>query len=137
MLLFTMVHAQKMNDKEASQLLNKGWNCLKTNDTTSFINFWSLNDSISIHHRRPHKKQEIIANFNAMKEWLDTAIQRKLNIEWVDITRQNLKGTDTKYWVQAWFKYDEHYYKGFGFYVAYMNKRWIVRDDASTSSMRK
>ena len=48
----------------------------------------------------------------------------------------NEGSTDEKYWIKAWFKYDEHYYKGFGFYLAYKNDKWVVRYNPSTSTIR-
>jgi hypothetical protein len=53
------------------------------------------------------------------------------------VEKDDLEGTDTKYWIKAWFKYDDHYFKGFGFYMAYLNNKWVVRDYPSTSSMQK
>lgn len=135
LLLFTIANGQTISNKEARQLLENTWNYLKTSDSISFISLWSLNDSISIHQRRPHKKKEIMGNFTFMKEFLDTALNRNLAIDYIDIDKFKLEDTDTKYWIEAWFQYNKHYYKGFGLYIAYMNNKWIVRDDVSTSTL--
>ncbi len=134
-LLFSIVQAHSINKKDARQLLEKAWGDLKKSDSTAFVNFWSLNDEVSIHQKRPHKKAEIISNFNAMKEYLATALNKNLKIDFIDVDEQKLDGTDTEYWIKAWFKYDEHEYKSFGFYIAYKNEKWIVRDYPSTSTI--
>ena len=129
-------HGQTMNNQEAKQFLDKAWNYLKVSDSASFCNLWVLNDSISKLQRRPHSKKEIIGDFNMLRVFLDTALIKNLKIDFVDISNENLEGTDTKYWIQAWFKYYKGYYKGFGFYVAYMKNKWVVRDCPSTSTMQ-
>src|SRR5262245_1337412 len=96
-LFLINLQGQTLSEKQARHFLDKAWNYLKTNDTTSFINLWSLNDSISKHQERPHTRQEIIENFNVIKEWVDTALQRNLNIDHVLIEEQNLEDTDTEY----------------------------------------
>ena len=135
LLLFSSVQANPINKKAARQLLEKAWNDLKTADTIAFMGFWSLNDEISLHQKRPHTKAEIISNFNVVKEYLATAINKNLKIDFIDIDEQKLDGTDTEYWIKAWFKYDKQEYKGFGFYITYKNHKCIVRDYPSTSTI--
>ncbi len=135
-LFLPFVQGQNMNNQEARQLLDKAWNYLKTSDSASFCSFWSLNDSISKQQRRPHAKKEIIGDFIMVRVFLDTAINRNLKIDFINISEENLEGTDTKYWIQAWFKYGKGNYKGFGFYVAYLKNKWVVRDCPSTSTMQ-
>jgi len=79
----------------------------------------------------------MIAHFNFTKQYLDTALKRNLKIDNVEVEENNLKGTDSKYWIKAWFRYDERYWKGFGFYLAYVNGKWVARDYPSTSTRRK
>jgi hypothetical protein len=134
-LLLPVVHAQTMNDQQVRQILQKAWDDLKTNDSVSFCNFWMLNDSASKLQRRPHTNKDIIEYFDMVREFLDTAINKNTKIDNIDITNENLAGTDTKYWIQAWFKYEIGYYKGFGFYVAWVKNKWVVRDCPSTSTM--
>lgn len=129
-LLLTTAHAQSISKKEAHELLEKAYSYLKTSDTTSFINLWQEENTAA-------SKQKITSEFNFLREFLDTALTRNLKIDNVEIEKYNLKNTDTKYWIKAWFKYDEHNYKGFGFYVAYKSKRWVVRNTLSTSMKRK
>ena len=49
---------------------------------------------------------------------------QNLKIDHIEVNKENLPGTDTEYWIKAWFKYDEHHYKGFGFYIAYKNDKF-------------
>lgn len=111
-------------------MLEKALSCLQTSDTICFINLWQVDYTATMRRR-------IISDFYAMRQFLDTALNRDLKISDVEIERHNLKNSNIKYWIKAWFKYGEHAYKGFGFYVAYQNNRWIVRGEPSTSTMRK
>ena len=136
-LLYATAHGQTITKKEARDLLEKAWSYLKTSDTAAFISLWMPDNSSVSYHKRPYTKQEIKNDFIQVKDFLDTALTRNLIIDNIEIEKENLENTDTKYWIKAWFKYDEHYYKGFGFYVAYKNEKWVVRDSPSTSAMRK
>lgn len=131
---FSISRGQTLNKKEAQQFLQKAWTYVCDKDSVSFAGLWSLNDSESKKQRRPHSVKEIYGDYGAMRQWLDTAITRKMKIDHVEVESKTLEGTDTKYWITAWFKYSAHYEKGFGFYVAYFNKKWVVRDNVSTSS---
>lgn len=132
--ILTVAYGQTMTKKEAQQFLQKSWDYVKMKDSVSFSNLWSLNDSISKNHRRPHTTEETFGDYRAVREWLDTALTRNLKIDYVEVEQMNLKGTDTKYWIKAWFKYNDHYYKGYGFYIAYFNDKWVVRDNTTTST---
>src|SRR5258708_6086433 len=46
LLLLTVAHAQKINEKEAQQFLEKVWGYLKTSDSVSFVNLWLPEDSV-------------------------------------------------------------------------------------------
>jgi hypothetical protein len=136
-LTLASVSAHTLSEKEAKQFLDNAWRFVKANDSTSFMNLWSLNDSLSVNQKRPHNQKEILESFRAVRQWIDTALKRNLAIDHITVDKQNLEGTDTEYWVRAWFKYDEHNFKGFGFYLANMNGKWIVRDYPSTSTKEK
>ena len=130
----TIAHGQTISKKEAQQFLEKSWNYLKMKDSVSFANLWSLNDSVSKNHRRPHTTKELFEWYSEIREFLDTALTRNLNIDYIETEKMNLQGMDTQYWIKAWFKYNEHYYKGYGFYIAHKQDKWIVRDYPSTST---
>ncbi|HLG34208.1 MAG TPA: hypothetical protein VI757_04955 [Bacteroidia bacterium] len=129
-LLMTAAQAQTLGKKEAQQLLEKAWRCMVTSDSGAFMNLWQTDNTASA-------KQKITEELNFLREFLDTALARNLTIDNVEVEKHNLKNTDTEYWIKAWFRYDEHYYKGFGLYVAYKNNQWIVRGSPSTSARRK
>ena len=133
----TASQGQTIRKKEARQFLEKSLNYLKTSDSASFAGLWNLNKAALEHQGRPWDKQQIIGNFDFMKKFLDTALKQNLRMDYVEIEKENLEGTDTKYWIKAWFKYNKHYYKGFGFYVAYNDGKWVVRSSPSTSYMRR
>ena len=130
-------YGQSIGKKEARQFLENAWNYLKTADTTSFIDLWHLSPAALEHEGRPMSRKFIMGDFDFIKEYLDTALKQGLSIYDIDISKENLEGTDTKYWVQAWFKYSKHYYKGFGFYIANDAGKWVVRNCASTSTLRR
>ncbi|MEO6883587.1 MAG: hypothetical protein ABI199_06155 [Bacteroidia bacterium] len=136
-LLLTSAQGQTISKKDAKQFLEKAWSYLKTSDSTSFVKLWALDASAPKHKGRTFSSQDIIENFDMMKGYLDTALIENLKIDYIEVEKDNLKGTDSEYWIKAWFKYDEHDYKGFGFYIAYKNSKWVVRDNPSTSTMKK
>lgn len=129
----TVMSGQTLSRSNARKFLEKSWNYIKSDDTASFMNLWSVDDSISITHRRPHSKSEIKASLHQIRSWLDTAITGNMQIDHIDIEKKGLSGTDTKYWIQTWFRYNDHYYKGYGFYLANYKNHWVVRDLPSTS----
>jgi hypothetical protein len=134
-LIVSLVTAQgqTLGQKEAKQFLGRGWSYIVKNDSVSFAQLWSLNDSLSQKHRRPHSVGEIYADYRAVREWLVKALNQNMKIAYVEVEPMNLAGTDTKYWITVWFKYSGRYAKGFGFYVAYFGGKWVVRDNTSTS----
>ena len=137
LFVFTLSHGQTMSKNEAKQFLEKSWNYLKVSDSSSFLSLWDLNKKSMEHQGLPMSNKFITGNFDFMKEFLDTALAQNLKMDDIEIEPENLEGTDTKYWIKAWFKYNKHYYKGFGFYVAYDDGKWVARNSPSTSTMRK
>lgn len=132
-LTLAPANAQKLSKKEATQILNQGWDYAKSNDSIAFLTLYSLNDANSMQHRRPKSIEEVYTYCTMIHAWLDTAITRNLKIKSIEIEEMNLEGTDAQYWIKAWFQYDKNYNKGFGFYMAYFNDAWYVRDCPSTS----
>lgn len=135
-LSLTFTQAQTLSKKEARQILEKAWDCLKTSDTSSFVNLWQPQSFASV-LEQTYVRQQALDNFSFLNQFLDTALSRNPKISDVEIEEHNLKDTDTKYWIKAWFKYTENDYTGFGFYIAYKNGKWIVRDKPSTSIMQR
>jgi hypothetical protein len=127
-LLLTTASAQSISKKEARDFLEKAWRCVITSDSTTFIQLWENENSA---------KQKLMKEFIFIREFLDTALTRNLAIDDVEIEKHNLKDTDAEIWIKAWFKYDAHYYKGFEFYVANKDNRWVVRGSTSTSARSK
>jgi len=139
-LLFAIAHGQTITKKEARQLLEQALHYLKTSDTASFINLWRLDDAPYPYHERTYTKEDVAGDFNQMKTFLDTALKQNLTIDHIEIEKQDLKDTAKyfgEYKIKAWFRYDEHYFKGFGFYVEYKNNKWVIRFSPDTSEMRK
>ncbi|MBK5285238.1 MAG: hypothetical protein JJE25_07520 [Bacteroidia bacterium] len=139
-LLSPIAHAQAITKKDARHLLEQALTYLKTSDTTSFINLWRLDDAPYPYHQRPYTRADVIGDFNQLKVFLDTALKQNLTIDNIEIEQAMQKDTAKnfgEYKIKAWFRYDEHYYKGFGFYVEYKNNKWVIRFSPDTSVMRK
>jgi hypothetical protein len=137
-LLLTIADGRTITKKEARQLLEKVWSCLKTSDTASFINMWLL-DNIP-YHQRLYTKEDVIGDFNYLKDFLDTALSQNLQMDNIKIDKDLITAPDEffgTYNIKAWFRYKEHYYKGFGLYVIYKNEKWLVRFQPDTSTMLK
>ncbi len=131
------LYSQRMTKASAKDFMEQSWVYITTKDSVAFAKLWSLDDKKSINHKRPHSTDEVYDNFRAVSEWLDTAVSNTLSIEFVEIEKHNLLNTDTKYWIKAWFKYNENFFKGYGFYLGYHNNEWKVRDYVSTSTMNR
>ena len=129
-----MLFAQKMSNKEASQLLTKAVSCLKTNDTSAFVNLWYLDNSGRPYDNSPFTKKDILAEFNELKIFLDTALSKNLNFDDVEIKDEKdvSKHSENKFSsnkILAWYLYDakRKYYKGFGVRTVYVNQQWYFR----------
>jgi len=140
LLLLLVAQGQTMHKKDAQQILEHALRYLKTSDTASFINLWLLDDSPYPFHQHPFTVEDVKNDFAHLKVFLDTALAQNYKIDHIEIEKEESKNKNERlgeYLVKAWFKYNEHYYKGFGFYVEYKNERWVVRFSPDTSSMTK
>lgn len=127
--------AQKPSKKDAKAILNKSWNCIKYNDSAAFVTLWGNEELTKTNPVRPHSNGEIHNNLFYLRDFLRVAIENNMDITFMEIEKNKLDGTDTKYWVKAWFKNQQNTYIGYGFYIAYEQNKWVVRDYPSTSRL--
>lgn len=127
---------QKLSKKEAQQILDKTLGYLKTNDTTSFVNLWHLDDTPRPYNKKVYTKQDAVEEFIELKSFLDTALTNNLPFDEIDVEKmESYEKYKVKYKIKGWFKYDEKkkYYKGYGFLIDNINGRWGFRFTAETS----
>jgi hypothetical protein len=138
LLCTLVVNGQRLSKREASQILNTAYESLQRSDTSVFTSLWHLDNAPWPYHERQYKQSEVVRDFEHLREFLDTAIRRKLPFSEIEVTRV-YKGISTenfgKYRITGWFDYDKHYSKGFGFFVDYVNGCWLVRFSPETSSV--
>jgi len=63
-----------------------------------------------------------------------------MKIDYVDINKYDPKDSIEYfggYNIKAWFKYNKHYYKGFGYFVEFKKANGFVRYSPETSTMRR
>jgi hypothetical protein len=126
----SILNAQKLDKKTATQLFEKTIVFLKVSDEVSFTNLWKLDDRSAPYQQVPFNKQDVRSHFEELKVFLDTAINRNFKIDDLEIEKlDELEKTQysAKYNIKAWFKYDENYYKGFGFNVDFIDNKWVFR----------
>lgn len=126
--------AQKISKQEANALLEKAVTFLKNNDTAAFVNLWYLDNSVRPYDNTTFTKNDIIAEFNELKLFLDTAIKNNLSFDYIeirdekDVSKHKANNVSSNK-LLAWYLYDakHKYYKGFGVRSIYMNNRWLFR----------
>lgn len=127
---------QKINKKEAQQILEKTLGYLKTNDTTSFVSLWHFDETPRPYNKKVYTKRDAIEEFIELKSFLDTALVRNLPFDEIDVEKMSsYEKYKVKYKIKGWFKYDEKqkYYKGYGFLIDKINGKWCFRFAAETS----
>ena len=134
----SVLYGQKITKKQARQILEKAITSLQTEDSTTFISLWHFDGTAAPYHNNPFTESSARSYFYYLREFLDTAISRNLKIDGVEIDRVNTEQQALnfgKYNIRAWFKYNDKYYKGFGFYLDYINDKWMVRFIPDTSTL--
>jgi hypothetical protein len=126
--LFISAYAQKPDNKFARQYIDKALIYLKNSDTANFINLW-ISDKKNV-----VSNAYIKAYLGGIKIFLDTALKQNLKIDHVEVEKIDTSEERTVYHcytglyrIKAWFKYDEHYYKGIGFNLDFINNKWLCR----------
>jgi hypothetical protein len=135
-----MAQAQKLTKKEARRILQTAYDCLKENDSLRFVKLWHIDDMAPPYHSSPFTEKNVMLYFHYYHEFIDTAIQKNISIESMNMSKvddEMQKMNFGKYKVSAWFRYGENYYKGFGFFLDFINNEWKVRYLPESSTLTR
>jgi hypothetical protein len=138
--ILTNVHGQKIRKAQARQILETAINCLKTSDSLSFVKLWYFDCRPAPGHDHPFTERSVMLYFHYLREFVDTALIRNLKIEEIEISKVSQEQRESgfgRYNIKVWFKYTDKYFKGFGFFVDYINNKWVVRDIPDTSTLSR
>jgi hypothetical protein len=122
---------QKLSKKESKQILEKTWNCVKTNDTAGFIKMWALDDKQWPYHAgQKFTEHDIRVNFGDFKRYFDVPLSKNMKIDAVEsdtLSKDDPHYDFSKYYIRAWFNISATERKGFGFYMDYVGDKWLIR----------
>ncbi len=124
------VSGQKLSKKEAKKILENAWTCIKNSDTSSFIKMWAMDAQQWPYHTVPFDVQQIKINYYDFKSYFDTALAKNMKFDAVECDTVELNDPHrsfAKYYIRAWFKNTPTFKKGFGFYMDYINNKWLIR----------
>lgn len=65
------------------------------------------------------------------------ALVNNFPINEIEIERTSNEQREQKfglYTIRLWFRYSKNYYKGFGFFVDFIDNRWVIRNIPDTST---
>jgi hypothetical protein len=128
---------QQLKKAQARQILETAITSLRTSDTTAFLNLWHFDGKPAPYHEIPFTRKTALEYFHYMREFLDTALTRDLKIYEMELTKVGVEQQALnfgKYNIRAWFRYTDKYFKGFGFFIDYIEDKWMVRYIPDTST---
>ncbi|MES2680130.1 MAG: hypothetical protein V4635_09610 [Bacteroidota bacterium] len=134
----TALYGQKLTKKQARQILGKAISSLQSSDSTTFVSLWHFSGTPPACDNHPFTEKTAITYYHYLREFLDTALTHNLKIDNIDIEKTDAEQQALnfgKYNIKAWFKYADKYYKGFGFYMDFIEGKWVVRFSPDTSTM--
>jgi len=120
-----------LSKKESRQILEKAWDAVKASDTAAFVKLWAIDDKQwPFHGGKLFTVKDIKDNFEDFRSYFDTALVKKLKFD--EVESDTVEHIDphydyAKYYIKAWFKYSPTQRSGFGFYMDYVNKQWLIR----------
>jgi len=122
-------NAQKPTKQEARQFFDQAISSLKNSDLASFSNLWYLSNDLLLHPEKAFTADNVQANYEEMKVFLDTVLTLNLEIDKIEIEKESYldkiaKSSDYCY-IKMWFKYNKHYFKGIGFNVIWVKDKWL------------
>jgi hypothetical protein len=137
-------YGQKLTKKESRKILEKAWNDVKKSDTADFIKLWVIDQTQWPYHGgQRFGEKEIKENFADFRSYFDSALVKNLKLE--DVECDTVEHNDphysfSKYYIRGMFKYSNTHKRGFGFYMDYVNKQWLIRfspDYSDVTSSKK
>ena len=130
----------KLNKKDSRKILETVWNFVKTSDTAGFRKMWAMDGQQWPYHTVPFDVQQIRFNYLDFKSYFDTALIKNLKIDDVECDTVEMNDPHrgfSKYYIKAWFRYNETTRKGFGFYMDYVSDKWLIRFSPDYTTDRK
>lgn len=129
--LSVITHGQQLTKKEGTKILEQAWNDVKNSDTADFIKLWVLDDmQWPYHGGKKFEASDVKINYADFKSYLDEALVKKLKFDGVEcdtLSHGDPHYDYAKYYIKAWFKLSPTHKRGFGFYMDYVNKQWLIR----------
>lgn len=138
--LATATFGQKLKKKEATQILQTALTSLKNSDSATFVKLWYFDGTAAPYHQKPFTEKTAMSYFHYLREFVDTALTRNLNIDDIEISKVEADQQALnfgKYNIRGWFKYTDKYFKGFGFFLDYIDDKWVVRYIPDTATLTR
>jgi hypothetical protein len=138
--LTTTAWGQKLRKKQADHILQTALSSLKNGDSTAFVKLWYFDGTAAPYRQKPFTEQTAMFYFHYLKEFVDTALLCNLKIDELEISKVGAEQRALnfgKYNIKAWFKYNDNYFKGFGFFLDYIDDKWVVRYIPDTSTFTR
>lgn len=136
--ILTSAYGQKLRNAQAKQILETAISSLKTSDSAAFVRLWHFDGKPAPYHNSPFTEKSAMSYFYYLREFVDTALIKNLKIDAIEITKVGAEQRALnfgRYNVKVWFKYTDTYFKGFGFFVDYIDNKWLVRYIPDTSTL--
>jgi hypothetical protein len=124
------VYGQKLSKKESRKILENVWSYVQKSDTADFIKMWIIDKQQWPYHTTPFDVQQIRINFADFRSFFDTALIKNMKFDEVEcdtVEHDDPHRGFSAYYIRAWFKFNNDYKKGFGFYMDYVNDKWLIR----------
>jgi hypothetical protein len=135
--VLTNASGQKLKKAQARQILETAITTLKTSDSAAFVRLWHIDGKPAPFHDNPFTEKSATTYFYYIREFVDTALTKNLKIDDVEVSKvcaEQQALNFGKYNIKVWFKYTDKYFKGFGFFVDYIDDKWVVRFIPETST---
>jgi hypothetical protein len=126
------VFGQTISQKEATELLKKSLNCLRTSDTASFVGLWYLDNSSRTPDNAIFDRQQLVQEFRKLQQFLVVPLFRESSFDEIEFEEMPAV-FKAKYKIKAYFKIDKKLTLGYGFLLDYINGKWTFRWHGETT----
>ena len=132
-LTVSPILSQAITQNDARKIFEQTVNALNSQDTSSFIALWHLDDSKPwINRNREHTENDVIEDYKDLQNFLVVPLAKKLPFERIEITEMGA-GYNNLYKIKAYFKIDNRLQLGYGFLTEYIGGRWALRWHGETT----
>jgi hypothetical protein len=123
---------QTITQKEATELLKKSLNCLKTSDTASFVGLWYLDNAVRPPFNSMFDRQQLEQVFRELQQFLVVPLFRESSFDEIEFEEMP-SFFQARYKIKAYFKIDNKLTLGYGFLLDYINGKWAFRGHGETT----